>query len=241
MMQRHLNTAAWNHVGVYNPRTIARLARLGVDPEIAGTVAPNRRLWGANIEAGFISPDSFAAMTSRLHNAYVTTAKINGRKAAEQLDLFAARAPQKAAQGGFATDATKAYAADVRPELPARFPQGAPLIVSYGGGVDSTGVLVEFVRRGIRPDLILFADTGGEHPETYLYLDVMDAFLVRHGFPCARPSRRPSTTRCIRTASRRRCSLRSRTGRTSTRARSSGRSSRWTRTSVGTSRPSPPR
>lgn len=187
-------TRAWNHVGVYNPRTIARLARLGVDPEIAGTVAPNRRLWGANIEAGFISPDSFAAMTSRLHSAYVTTAKINGRKAAEQLDLFAARAPQKVAQGGFATDATKAYAADVRPELPARFPQGAPLIVSYGGGVDSTGVLVEFVRRGIRPDLILFADTGGEHPETYLYLDVMDAFLVRHGFPKITRVRKTVTT-----------------------------------------------
>jgi hypothetical protein len=28
-------------------------------------------------------------------------------------------------------------------------------------------MLVEFARRDIRPDLILFADTGGEKPETY--------------------------------------------------------------------------
>lgn len=58
-----------------------------------------------------------------------------------------------------------------------------PLVVSYGGGVDSTGVLVEFVRRKIVPDAILFADTGEEHPETYAYLDVMDDFLTRHEFP----------------------------------------------------------
>lgn len=38
----------------------------------------------------------------------------------------------------------------------------SPLVVSYGAGVDSTALLVEFVRRQIRPDYILFADTGGE-------------------------------------------------------------------------------
>ena len=42
-----------------------------------------------------------------------------------------------------------------------------PLVVAYGLGVDSTAMLVEFAHRGIRPDLILFADTGGEKPETY--------------------------------------------------------------------------
>ena len=30
-----------------------------------------------------------------------------------------------------------------------------------GLGVDSTAMLIEFVNRGIKPDLILFADTGG--------------------------------------------------------------------------------
>jgi hypothetical protein len=38
-----------------------------------------------------------------------------------------------------------------------------PLVVAYGLGVDSTAMLVEFARRGIRPDLILFADTGGDY------------------------------------------------------------------------------
>ena len=58
-----------------------------------------------------------------------------------------------------------------------------PLVVAYGLGVDSTAMLVEFVRRGVRPDLILFADTGGEKPETYAYLPVFQEFLARVGFP----------------------------------------------------------
>ena len=41
-----------------------------------------------------------------------------------------------------------------------------PLVVAYGLGVDSTAMLIEFVCRGIRPDSILFADTGSEKPET---------------------------------------------------------------------------
>ncbi len=58
-----------------------------------------------------------------------------------------------------------------------------PLVVAYGLGVDSTAMLVEFVRRGIRPDLILFADTGGEKPETYQYLGVIRPFLAQAAFP----------------------------------------------------------
>jgi hypothetical protein len=58
-----------------------------------------------------------------------------------------------------------------------------PLVVAHGLGVDSTAMLIEFARRGIRPDLILFADTGGEKPETYQYLDVIRPFLARVGFP----------------------------------------------------------
>ena len=41
-----------------------------------------------------------------------------------------------------------------------------PLVVAYGLGVNSTAMLGEFANRGVRPDLILFADTGGEKPET---------------------------------------------------------------------------
>src|SRR5207253_9052053 len=38
-------------------------------------------------------------------------------------------------------------------------------------------------RRSSDLDLILFADTGGEKPETYAYLDVIRRFLARVHFP----------------------------------------------------------
>ena len=58
-----------------------------------------------------------------------------------------------------------------------------PLVVAYGLGVDSTAMLVELSKRGSRPDLILFADTGGEKPETYEYLDIIQPYLAKVGFP----------------------------------------------------------
>jgi len=58
-----------------------------------------------------------------------------------------------------------------------------PLIVAYGLGVDSTAALVEMQKRNIRPDAILFADTGDEKQETYDYLPVINAWLQSVGFP----------------------------------------------------------
>jgi hypothetical protein len=55
--------------------------------------------------------------------------------------------------------------------------------VAYGLGVDSTAMLVEFALRGLRPDLILFADTAAEKPETYAYLPIIQEYLARVGFP----------------------------------------------------------
>ncbi|MCH8137297.1 MAG: phosphoadenosine phosphosulfate reductase family protein, partial [Proteobacteria bacterium] len=52
-----------------------------------------------------------------------------------------------------------------------------PLIVCYGAGVDSTAMLVALKREGTRPDLIIFSDTGGEKPETYEYLERLEALL----------------------------------------------------------------
>lgn len=76
---------------------------------------------------------------------------------------------------------------------------GQPFVVSYGMGVDSTAMLIALHERAIRPDLILFADTGGEKPETYAYQPVIDAWLVGVGFPPIttvryRPVRAPYTT-----------------------------------------------
>lgn len=58
-----------------------------------------------------------------------------------------------------------------------------PVVVSYGIGVDSTALLVAMHERGVRPDLILFADPGGEKPETYAYLPIINAWLRKVGFP----------------------------------------------------------
>lgn len=58
-----------------------------------------------------------------------------------------------------------------------------PLVVAYGMGVDSTAMLVGMQQRGERPDLILFADTGDEKPQTYAYLPVINAWLRKVGFP----------------------------------------------------------
>lgn len=58
-----------------------------------------------------------------------------------------------------------------------------PLIVSYGGGVNSTAMLVEFKRRNIQPDLILFADTGSERPETYNVIKKVSNWCSLNRFP----------------------------------------------------------
>lgn len=56
-------------------------------------------------------------------------------------------------------------------------------ILSYGAGVDSTAILVGLMQRNEDVDLITFGDTGGEHPETYAYLDTMDEWLEEHCYP----------------------------------------------------------
>lgn len=58
-----------------------------------------------------------------------------------------------------------------------------PLVVSYGLGVDSTAMLIGLHQKGIKPDLILFANTGGEKPETYDYFNVIGRWLQKVGFP----------------------------------------------------------
>ena len=53
-----------------------------------------------------------------------------------------------------------------------------PVIVAWGAGVDSTAMLIELVERGERIDMVLFADTGAEKPETYLFIPIFRAWLA---------------------------------------------------------------
>ncbi len=54
------------------------------------------------------------------------------------------------------------------------------LIASFGGGVDSTAMIIKMTRGGVLYDAILFADTGGEKPETYSFISVFNAWLLRN-------------------------------------------------------------
>jgi hypothetical protein len=61
-----------------------------------------------------------------------------------------------------------------------------PLAVAYGMGVDSTAMLVLMRNQDIIPDVILFADTGDEKPETYAYLDTIQQWLYHNDMPAVR-------------------------------------------------------
>ena len=56
-------------------------------------------------------------------------------------------------------------------------------VVAYGGGINSTAMLIGMYHKGIPVDLILFADPGAEQPRTYAYFSVMNDWLTRHGMP----------------------------------------------------------
>ncbi|MBD2499835.1 phosphoadenosine phosphosulfate reductase domain-containing protein [Anabaena azotica] len=59
----------------------------------------------------------------------------------------------------------------------------SPIVVSYGGGRNSTALLILCWKLGIKPDLILFADTGAEKAETYQYIEMFSKWLVERGMP----------------------------------------------------------
>ena len=56
-------------------------------------------------------------------------------------------------------------------------------IVAYGGGTDSTAMIIECAKRGVKIDYILFADTGGEKPHTYQYVKTFSKWCVENGMP----------------------------------------------------------
>ena len=48
---------------------------------------------------------------------------------------------------------------------------GEVLVANWGFGVNSTGMIIGMVERGIRPTFVIAADTGDEKPETYKHAD----------------------------------------------------------------------
>ena len=56
-------------------------------------------------------------------------------------------------------------------------------IVSFGGGTNSTAMLIGIYEKKIPVDLILFADPGGEMPNTYQHIETMNKWLLEHGMP----------------------------------------------------------
>jgi len=58
-----------------------------------------------------------------------------------------------------------------------------PHIVAFGGGVDSTAMIIGLYKKNLPIDLILFADTGGERPETYLHIENFTKWLTDKSLP----------------------------------------------------------
>lgn len=58
-----------------------------------------------------------------------------------------------------------------------------PLILNFGAGVDSTAMSLKLLEDGIRPELFIFADTGGEKPETIEWKDRFGVIMSSHGWP----------------------------------------------------------
>lgn len=56
-----------------------------------------------------------------------------------------------------------------------------PVMISLGMGVDSVAMTIAMIQMGRVPDLIIFADTGSERPETYAYIDVFNNWLRQYG------------------------------------------------------------
>lgn len=56
-------------------------------------------------------------------------------------------------------------------------------ILSFGGGVNSVALMILLLREGLPFDEAVFADTGGEIPETYNYLGIAEDYMKEHGVP----------------------------------------------------------
>ena len=58
-------------------------------------------------------------------------------------------------------------------------------MISFGAGVNSVAMTIMLVNDGWRGPIV-FADTGGEHPETYCYLEYFERWLAERGMEITR-------------------------------------------------------
>ena len=56
-------------------------------------------------------------------------------------------------------------------------------VVSWGGGTNSTAMIIGMHLHKIPIDLILFADPGAEQPRTYEFVETFSGWLTAHGLP----------------------------------------------------------
>jgi 3'-phosphoadenosine 5'-phosphosulfate sulfotransferase (PAPS reductase)/FAD synthetase len=54
-------------------------------------------------------------------------------------------------------------------------------ILNFGAGVNSTALIIELVNRNMKPDYVIFADTGSEMPETYKHIERMKEWFKEKG------------------------------------------------------------
>lgn len=56
-------------------------------------------------------------------------------------------------------------------------------LLTFGGGTNSTALLIELVKRNIKIDFIIFSDTGAETPQTYEHINYMQKWLKVRKYP----------------------------------------------------------
>lgn len=73
----------------------------------------------------------------------------------------------------------------LQPDLFLGTPDRDPVVVAWGGGTDSSAMIIEMITRNNPIDLVLIADTGDEHPRFYTYVPLFMAYLERQNIPVA--------------------------------------------------------
>ena len=67
---------------------------------------------------------------------------------------------------------------------------GSKHILSFGGGVNTVALMILLTDEDLPLDEAVFADTGGEAPETYAYLEIAKEYLSARGVPLRTVSKR---------------------------------------------------